>query len=651
LPGCVERALWSASPGPGKACQVSGPTCLVPGGICLEEVHIMLCETPSAARGDKGGVEPGGHATGAEDVLWDLSHLYSGSTDPCLRDDLEQSLSQARSFREAYLGKVGALEAGQLHHAMAQYEAILERLAKAETFSHLWFVTDTLDPARGKLLQEVREKEAQVRTQLLFLELEWVQVQEERAAQLLAQPELAHWRHYLSSARRYRPHLLSEPEERILAEKSVTGGSAWVRFFEETMSDIPFQIDGQPLTEEEVLSRLYRPERQERQKAAKAMTEGLKGRLRTLTFIFNMLASDKAIEDRLRNYPHWLSARNLANEISDQMVGSLVDAVTARYDLPQRYYHLKRRLLGLDALYDYDRYAPLPGLERRVSWSQCLEEVLGAFEGFAPEMAQIAARFFREGWIDAPVRPGKRGGAFSHPAVPSVHPYVMVNFTGKLRDVMTVAHELGHGVHQFLASSRGFLNSQTPLTIAETASVFGEMLTFERIISRLSEPRERLAMLCGKIEDILATVFRQIAMNRFEEQYHTRRREGGELTPEELGSIWIQTQGAMLGDSVVLTEDYSLWWSYIPHFLHTPGYVYAYAFGELLVLALLARFKELGQGFVEGYLEMLCLGGAESPQEVVGRAGLDLNDPGLWNKGLGILEAMIGQAEELAQSV
>jgi oligoendopeptidase F len=596
------------------------------------------------------GSESLGGSTGAEEVFWDLSHLYEGPADPLLPKDLEESLSRAAAFRERYLGKIAGLDAAQLHTAMVEYEQILELLGKAESFSHLWFVTDTRDPERGKLLQSVREHEAQLRSQLLFFELEWVQVPEEHAGELLSRPELAKWRHYLSSARRYRPHLLSEPEERILAEKSVTGGSAWVRFFEETMSDIPFQIDGQPLTEEEVLSRLYRPERQERQKAAKAMTEGLKGRLRTLTFIFNMVASDKAIEDRLRKYPHWLSARNLANEISDQMVGSLVDAVTARYDLPQRYYHLKRKLLGLDALYDYDRYAPLPGLERRVSWSQCLEEVLGAFEGFAPEMAQIAARFFREGWIDAPVRPGKRGGAFSHPAVPSVHPYVMVNFTGKLRDVMTVAHELGHGVHQFLASSRGFLNSQTPLTIAETASVFGEMLTFERIISRLSEPRERLAMLCGKIEDILATVFRQIAMNRFEEQYHTRRREGGELTPEELGSIWIQTQGAMLGDSMVLTEDYSLWWSYIPHFLHTPGYVYAYAFGELLVLALFARFKKKGGGFVEGYLDMLSTGGAESPQQVVSKAGLDLNDPELWRKGLSILEKLIEQAEELAKS-
>lgn len=606
----------------------------------------VTCETWGSLAGSAGS----GSSTGAEEVLWDLSHLYKGPRDPLLQEDLEGSLAQAASFKDRYWGKVSGLDAAQLHAAMVQYEKILERLGKAESFSHLWFVTDTRDPERGKLLQSVREHEAQLRSQLLFFELEWVQVPDERAGELLSRPELVKWRHYLDSVRRYRPHLLSEPEEKILAEKSVTGGSAWVRLFEESISAIPFEMDGQILTEEEVLSRLHWPDREIRKKAAKAMTEGLKGSLRLLTFIFNMVASDKAIEDRLRKYPHWLSARNLANEISDQMVNSLVEAVTARYDLPQRYYRLKRKLLGLDLLYDYDRYAPLEGLDRSVSWSQCVEEVLRSFEDFSGKMAEIASRFFQENWIDASVRPGKRGGAFSHPAVPSVHPYVMVNYTGKLRDVMTVAHELGHGVHQFLASSKGYLNSQTPLTIAETASVFGEMLTFERIMSQLSEPRERLAFLCNKIEDILATVFRQIAMNRFEDKYHTRRREAGELNSEELGRIWIQTQAEMFGDSVFLTDDYSFWWSYIPHFLHTPGYVYAYAFGELLVLALFARFKEQGPDFVGGYLDMLSTGGAESPEQVVSKAGLDLNDPELWRKGLSILESMIEQAEELAKS-
>jgi oligoendopeptidase F len=540
------------------------------------------------------------------------------------------------------------LDARALAEALAEYEAILERVGRVETFAYLRFVTDTLDARRGKLLQHVKEGETAVRTEILFLELEWAQVPDEDAEALMASVDLDSWRHYLGAARRYRPHLLSEPEERILAEKGVTGASAWVRLFEEVVNDIPFELDGRRLTEEELLSRLHHPDRDLRRRAARAMTEGLGSRLRILTFIFNMLASDKAVDDRLRRYPHWLAERNLANEISDEMVRSLVDAVVDRYDLPRRYYRLKRRLLGLDALYDYDRYAPLGSGERRVPWEACRREVLEAFGAFAPPMAEIAGRFFHERWIHAAVQQGKRGGAFSHPAVPSVHPYVMVNYNARPRDVMTVAHELGHGVHQFLAAPRGYINSQTPLTIAETASVFGEMLAFERLMAREEDPRERLALLCGKIEDILATVFRQIAMNRFEEAYHTRRRAEGELPAEVLNGIWLETQGAMLGDAVVLTGDYGIWWSYIPHFLHTPGYVYAYAFGELLVLALYALYREQGAAFVPGYLEMLASGGSERPEAVVSRAGLDLKDAQLWQRGLGMLEEMIQQAEAWA---
>ncbi len=587
-------------------------------------------------------------SSGCENVRWDLSHLYPSPEDPRLSGDLEGALEQARSFREIYAGRVKELDAPQLQEALARYEAILERLGRVETFAQLWFVTDTRDSARGRLLQSVREREAAVRTQLLFFDLEWTRTEEKRVSSLLQSEDLARWGHYLQAIRRYRPHLLTEPEEKILAEKAVTGQSAWVRFFEEAVNDIPFQIDGERLTEEEVLSRLHLPDRAVRRKAAGAMTEGLRGQLRTLTFVFNMLASDKAVDDRLRRYPHWLSERNLANEIDDGMVHSLVKAVVDRYDLPQRYYRLKKRLLRLEALYDYDRYAPLGSQEKPIPWAACQTETIDAFRAFSPRMAEIAARFFDEGWIDAPVEKGKRGGAFSHPAVPSVHPYVMVNYTGRRRDVMTVAHELGHGVHQFLASQRGYLNSQTPLTIAETASVFGEMLVFERLMAQEPDPRERLALLCGKIEDILATVFRQIAMNRFEETYHSRRRTDGELPPETLSQIWLETQKAMFGDAVVLTEDYGIWWSYIPHFLHTPGYVYAYAFGELLVLALYSRYREVGEPFASGYLEMLSLGGSERPEEVVARSGLDLKDPGLWERGLGVLDRMIAQAEEWA---
>jgi oligoendopeptidase F len=590
-------------------------------------------------------------ATGAEEVLWDLSDLYLGPEDPSVERDLESVEEMALSFRERYLGKVASLDAPALKCAMEEYEAILEKMAKVESFSHLWFVTDTLDPSRGKFLQKVREKEALVRSNVLFFELEWVGIEDGRAQELLRDPVLSHWGHYLRAARRYKPHLLSEPEERILAEKSVTGASAWVRLFEETINDIPFELHGKRVTEEDLLSLLYSPERELRTKAAQALTQGLKSRIRTLTFTFNMVASDKAIEDRLRKYPHWLSARNLANEIEDEMVETLVEAVVSRYDLPRRYYELKKRLLGLDTLYDYDRYAPIFPQEKILPWQRAQGQILEAFSHFSKDMAEIASLFFERRWIDAAVRQGKRSGAFSHPCVPSVHPYIMVNYTGKLRDAMTLAHELGHGVHQFLARKQGFLNSQTPLTLAETASVFGEILAFERLASQLSDKRELLALLCSKIEDTLATVFRQIAMNRFEDACHRKRREGGELTTEEISHIWLETQKAMFQGSVTLTEDYSLWWSYIPHFLHTPGYVYAYAFGELLVLALFSLYREKGDEFVEGYLEMLSMGGAASPKEIVAKAGVDLSDPGLWHRGLEVIEDMIQKAEAMAEGL
>lgn len=589
--------------------------------------------------------------TGAEEVFWDLKDLYLGPQDPCVREDLEGVEERASSFRENYLGKVAHMDAPSLNSAMEQYESILEKMAKLDSFSQLWFVTDTLDPSRGKFLQMVREKEALVRSKLLFFELEWVQMEDARAEELLKDSVLSRWSHYLRAARRYKPHLLSEPEERILAEKSVTGSSAWVRFFEETINDIPFELEGKRVTEEELLSLLYAPERELRRKAAQAMSQGLRSRIRPLTFIFNMVASDKAIEDRLRKYPHWLSARNLANEIEDEMVEALVQAVTSRYDLPRRYYEFKKRLLGLDPLYDYDRYAPIFPQEVRVPWQEAKEHVLEAFGGFSQDMAEVASVFFQKSWVDAAVRKGKRSGAFSHPCVPSVHPYIMVNYTGKLRDVMTLAHELGHGVHQFMARSQGFLNSQTPLTLAETASVFGEILTFEKLLSQPSDKKEILGLLCGKIEDTLATVFRQIAMNRFEDAYHSKRREGGELTSEEISQIWLETQNAMFQGAVNLTEDYGLWWSYIPHFLHTPGYVYAYAFGELLVLALFSLYKEKGKEFVKGYLEMLSMGGSASPKEIVAKAGVDLSDPEVWHRGLRLIEEMIEKAEVMAEDL
>lgn len=442
---------------------------------------------------------------------------------------------------------------------------------------------------------------------------------------------------------------MSEAEERILAEKRVTGAGLWARLFDETLTEMRFPLRGKSLSEQEILSKLSDPDRALRHDAAEALSSGLESRLHTLTTCFNAILADKALDDRLRRYPHWLAERNLANEIDDAMVASLEAAVVARYPLVARYYRLKGRLLGIDRLMDYDRYAPLPGKSRTHDWQDCQRIVLAAVADFSPELAAIGRRFFDEGWIDAALAPGKRGGAFAHPVTPDVHPYLMVNYTGQTRDVMTVAHELGHGIHQYLAREQGFLNADTPLTTAETASVFGEMLTFEQLLREESDPRGRLALLCGKIEDTFATVFRQMAMHRFEAQMHEARRREGELSRERLAELWLATQTEQFADSVAFSQGYRWWWSYIPHFIGSPGYVYAYAFGELLTLALIQRYRAEGKAFVPRYIEMLRLGGSRSPVEVVGVTGIDLTDPGIWSSALDYLESLVVQAETLAR--
>ncbi len=448
--------------------------------------------------------------------------------------------------------------------------------------------------------------------------------------------------------RQYRPHLLSEPEEKILAEKSVTGRSAWARFFDEMHSAMRYDFNGEKLPATRVLTALYNPDRDVRRAAAASITAGLRELNRSNTFVFNNIAADKASDDRLRNYPTWITARNLSNQVDDSTVQALVDAVTSRYDIVARYYRLKRRLLGLDELFDYDRYAPLPAADRRYRWDEARTIVLEAYGKFDPRMADTARQFFDKRWIDAAVRPGKVGGAYSHPVVPSVHPYVLMNYEGKPRDVSTLAHELGHGVHQSLARRQGILQANTPLTTAETASVFGEMLVFQDLLQRETNPQVRLGMLTGQLEDAFATVFRQVAMNRFEDRLHTARRDEGELPPSRLNEIWLASQRAMFGDSVTLTEDYGLWWSYIPHFIQSPGYVYAYAFGQLLVLALYARYRQQPEGFSGAYLEMLAAGGSDWPHEIVKPLGVDLQDPTFWHAGLAILDNMVAEAETAA---
>ncbi|MDX1775663.1 MAG: M3 family oligoendopeptidase, partial [Desulfobulbales bacterium] len=433
-------------------------------------------------------------------------------------------------------------------------------------------------------------------------------------------------------------------EEKLFLELSPVGRGSWTTLFEKVMGHMKF--GEKKRTEEEVLADLYNPDRKVRQQAAADLTAGLKGQLHILTYVFNTLLADKMITDRLRQYPAWVSSMNLGNELHDKTVDTLIRAVTARYDIPQRYYRVKQKMLGLEELLDYDRYAPLPHLpEKKISWSESRSMVLDAFEKFSPRMAEIGGYFFDRKWIHAPVQEGKRGGAFAHPCVPDVHPYVLVNYTGNLRDVSTVAHELGHGVHQYLAAAQGYYNSNSTLVLSETASVFAELLVFNAQLELLDDKEEKRAFVCQKLESIFATVFRQVSMNRFEDKVHNARREQGELKTEEVTEMWLTTQRRMFGDSVGLTEDYGIWWSYIPHFLHTPGYVYSYAFGELLVLALYALYKKEGASFVPKYLDLLSAGGNETPYKLLKPFAIDPDDPEFWNAGLQIIDDMLKMVE------
>lgn len=590
----------------------------------------------------------GSAADSAAAVGWDLADLYAADDDPALDRDLDSADREASELAADYRGRLERIDAAGLAGLVARYEACLERAGRAGTYAHLAWSTDTGDARRGALLQKLTERSARLHQTLLFFELEWAGLADEQADALLADERLSRYRHFLRVTRRTRPHLLTEPEERVLSEKSVTGRRAWVRYFDEVHGAATFQLDGAEIQREELLDKLHQADRPLRQRAAAALSEGLRALLPTSTFVFNTLLADKAADDRMRSYPAWISDRNLDNQVDDAVVDALVAAVVGRYDIVERYYRLKRRLLAVDELFDYDRYAPLAAESRRYHWDEAVDTVLSAYRRFSGRLGEQAERFFANAWIDAPIRPRKRGGAFCHSCVPSVHPYLLLNYQGRPRDVMTLAHELGHGVHGLLAAPRGYLQFHTPLTSAETASVFGEMLVFRDLIDRDGDRRERLAMLVRRIEDTFATVFRQTAMNRFEQAIHEARRSDGELTQERFAELWLSTQRAMFGDSVTLSEDYGTWWSYIPHFVHTPGYVYAYSFGELLVLALYARYQETGPSFTDSYVEMLAAGGSDWPHRIMQPLGVDLTDPGFWDRGLVMVEQMVEEAEALA---
>jgi oligoendopeptidase F len=576
---------------------------------------------------------------------WDLAPLLGGET---VEQLLDEARTGATAFASEHAGKVASLDAPGLERAMRELERINDLIGRAGSYASLRFATDTADPTRGALLQLMQERATEIETKLLFFELEWAAVEDSKADQLLEAEGLDFCRHYLRSARRYRPHLLTEPEEKILAEKSIASNSSWERLFGELLAALRVPLDDDEVSLEVALSRLQDSNRERRREAAEAVSTALEPGVRTRSFIYNTLLHDKAVEDRLRSYPHWLAARNLSNEASDESVMALIEAVRARYDVPQRWYRLKAKLLGVDRLCDYDRAAPVLPEDISFSYAEARELVLDTYDSFAPKAGEVARRFFEEHWIDAPVRPHKRGGAFCSYTVPSIHPYVMLNFTARRRDVLTMAHELGHGLHAALAQPRGVFHQSTPLTLAETASVFGETLVFGRLLDAASTDEDRLSLLAERLDGAIATVFRQVAMNRFEHFVHTRRRDEGELSVDRVNESWVQAQDELFGDSVQITDGYRMWWSYVPHFISTPGYVYAYAYGQLLALSVYKRYVDEGPSFVPRYLELLSAGGSKSPEQLAAIVGIDLADPGFWDAGLRLVEEQLTAAEEAA---
>lgn len=588
---------------------------------------------------------------GAENIHWDLSDLYESPNDPNLKSDTEGVIKKAEKFNSNYRGRVAELDAEEFAQMLTDYEEIIQTLGKIGSFAHLIWSTNTEDSELGKLLQQANELSSEVSQKLVFSDVEWLKIDDDKANKLIESDELSKWKHYLEVSRLYKEHTLTEEAEKVLSAKSVTGRAAWNRYFDETLGAARFELNDEMLTEQEVLSKLHEPNRELRKKAHASLTKTFRDHSRTLTFVFNTILADKYTNDKLRNYDSWITSRNMSNQTNHETVDALVTSVTDNYSLAQRYYKLKRKLLGVDEMFDYDRYAPITKSTKTVEWGQAKDMVLEAYGDFHPEMSSIAGEFFEKNWIDAAIKPGKRGGAYSASTVTSVHPYVFMNFDGKLRDVQTLAHELGHGVHQYLSRKQGELQSSTPLTTAETASVFGEMLVFNKLMNRLDDPSEKLALLVSKIDDTIATVFRQISMNRFEHKIHTARREQGELSKEQFSAFWMETQKDLYGDAVTLTDEYKIWWCYIPHFLHTPGYVYAYAFGELLVLALYDSYKSSKNGFSDKYLSLLEAGGSDWPHNLVSTMGLDIKDKNFWNRGLDIFEGMVKEAEELAASL
>ena len=579
---------------------------------------------------------------------WNLADLYPGTESEALAGDLDEAAGDAKAFKTTYAGKVGDLTGPELGAAIAEYERLFEITGRVMSYAQLIYAGDMSDVENGRFSQTMRERTTEIGSDLLFFELEINRIEDAALEEKLKAPELARFQPWLRDVRVFRPHQLSDELEEMLHEKSVVGRGAWMRLFDETMAGLRFQHDGKELTAAEILDRLSHKDGREREVAARTLAKVLGENVKLFALITNTLAKDKEVEDKWRHYDRPISSRNRVNQVEDEVVDALVDAVAKSYPrLSHRYYALKAKWFGVDALDFWDRNAPLPDDDDSViRWDEAERTVLEAYGAFSPKLAEIGSRFFDKKWIDAPVRPGKASGAFSHSTVPAVHPYILMNYQGKTRDVMTLAHELGHGVHQVLSAGQGYLQADTPLTLAETASVFGEMLTFRSMLAARTDPKQRRIMLASKVEDMLNTVVRQIAFHQFETRVHDQRRRG-ELTPDAIGDIWMGVQGESLGPAIRFDDDYRVFWTYIPHFIHSPFYVYAYAFGDCLVNSLYAVYQDAEQGFADKYLEMLSAGGTLRHKELLAPFGLDASDPAFWGKGLSVIEGFIDELEAM----
>ena len=585
---------------------------------------------------------------------WDLTDLYEGIGDDAIAADLARCRREVERMERGWQGKIGDATPQDLATLIADYEQVLEALGKAQSHAQLLFAASTTDAQIARHHQSIREASADIGARLLFVELEIAALPSDHVDRLLETPDFAAWQPWLRRVRAFAPHQLSPDMERMLAERAPSGRGAWVRLFDETAAGLRFPFGDAEVTEAEVLNKLSSPDADERREAGASLSQTLKANERLLSLVLNTIAKDKEVEDRWRGFARPVASRNLDNDVDDQTVDALVAAVDDRNaDLSHRYYRLKAGWMGGDTLNWWDRNAPLPSDDdRKFSWDEARQLVLASFDGFDPQMAAQAEPFFTRNWIDAEPRAGKSSGAFSHPVTPSAHPYILMNFSGKSRDVMTLAHEMGHGIHQRLAADRGYLMSDTPLTLAETASVFAEMLTFRRLVDSTDDPAIRQRLLAGKVEDMLNTVVRQVAFHNFETRFHDARRNA-ELTSDEISDIWMETQRAALGPAIKTGDDYRPIWGYIPHFVHTPFYVYAYAFGDCLVNALWQTYQSAqadGQAadFVASYRSLLQAGGTERYDIALQRFGLDPRDPAFWSMGLDMISGMIDELEGLS---